>query len=157
MTVGVTGHQDIPDRAKSYIRSRLRAAVKKSSAPMTGVSSLAAGADQMFASLVVQSGYELHVIIPCRDYESTFSEPHDLWMFNYLMSQATEKETLPYNEPTEEAFLAAGQRMVDLSDTVLAVWDGKPAKGKGGTADIVDYALRHGKGVVRLWPAGVER
>jgi len=36
----------------------------------------------------------------------------------------------------EDAYMAAGRRVVDLSDVMIAVWNAKPAKGKGGTADI---------------------
>src|SRR5271165_2228772 len=36
----------------------------------------------------------------------------------------------------EDAYMAAGRRVVDLSDVMIAVWIAKPAKGKGGTADI---------------------
>jgi len=52
----------------------------------------------------------------------------------------------------EEAFLAAGKRVVDLSDIVIAVRDGEPAKGKGGTADSVAYALSTGAPVIHLNP-----
>ena len=47
--------------------------------------------------------------------------------------------------------------MVEVSDLVLAVWDGMPAKGTGGTADIVAFADAHGKEVVQIWPHGMQR
>jgi hypothetical protein len=40
---------------------------------------------------------------------------------------------------------------------LVAVWDGQPAAGKGGTADIVDYARRHGIEVRIVWPPGTSR
>jgi hypothetical protein len=46
---------------------------------------------------------------------------------------------------------------VDLSDLLIAVWDGKEAKGKGGTADIVRYARERDTEVVVLWPPGGSR
>jgi hypothetical protein len=52
----------------------------------------------------------------------------------------------------EDAYLAAGQRVVELSDIVLAVWNGKPAKGKGGTADVVAYAIRRGMPLIHINP-----
>jgi hypothetical protein len=36
--------------------------------------------------------------------------------------------------------LAAGHWIVDQSDMVILVWNGYPAGGKGGTADIANYA-----------------
>jgi hypothetical protein len=35
---------------------------------------------------------------------------------------------------------------------MIAVWDAKPAMGKGGTADVVDYAVASGVPVVHINP-----
>jgi len=43
-------------------------------------------------------------------------------------------------------------RVVDLADLLIAVWDGKPARGPGGTADVVAYAASAGKPYVWLDP-----
>jgi hypothetical protein len=64
---------------------------------------------------------------------------------------------LDYAEPTEEAFLAAGKSVVDNCQVLIAVWDGKPARGLGGTADIVRYARDTGKAVSIVWPDGIDR
>ena len=49
--------------------------------------------------------------------------------------------------------------MVEHADVLIAVWDGRPARGMGGTADAVAYARQ--RGVPVLWvhaarPAGLE-
>jgi hypothetical protein len=36
----------------------------------------------------------------------------------------------------------------------LAVWNGLPAVGKGGTGDVVDYALRKGIRLLHIEPIG---
>jgi hypothetical protein len=59
---------------------------------------------------------------------------------------------LPFTVPSEEAFYEAGKRVVQISDLMIAVWNGKPAAGLGGTADIVKYSLASGKPVVHLHP-----
>ena len=64
---------------------------------------------------------------------------------------------LDYAEPSEEAFLAAGTSVVDNCEALIAVWDGKPARGLGGTADIVRYARDSGKAVRIVWPDGIDR
>jgi hypothetical protein len=66
-------------------------------------------------------------------------------------------ERLPFVESTEQAHLAAGQAVVDRSERLVAVWDGKPARGIGGTADIVSYARQKGVPVIVLWPEGAMR
>lgn len=156
-TIGVTGHQDIPSEALSFIRKGIADVLNRSGKQTKGISSLAAGADQLFAETLLKSGGQLHAVIPCHGYEKTFSEQTNLDCFIDLLNKADIIETLDNPSPSEEAFLEAGHRMVDLSDLLIAVWDGKIAKGKGGTADIVDYAREHGREVAVLWPAGVTR
>jgi hypothetical protein len=52
----------------------------------------------------------------------------------------------------EDAYLSAGHRIVDLSEILFAVWNGKPAKGKGGTADVVDYAKQQRRPMIQINP-----
>ena len=74
-----------------------------------------------------------------------------------LLQQAGEVVVLNHRGPSQAAFLDAGRRVVDLSQLVVAVWDGLNARGKGGTADVVRYARKRGKEVVFAWPAGIIR
>jgi hypothetical protein len=124
--------------------------------PLSGITSLAIGADQLFAEMILHAGGTLHVIIPSEQYEATF----DTWgrdKYRMLLVQASEVEQLAFYEPTEEAFFAAGKRIVDLCETLLAIWDGQPSRGLGGTADVVHYAQESGHDVGIIWPAGVTR
>jgi hypothetical protein len=157
MRIGMSGHQDIPDEAIAFVRRGIMGVVSKVGDDLIGVCSLAAGADQLFASLILEHGGRLHIIIPSEGYETTFSEPHDLNQFRSLLQRADAVEKLTYSEPSEDAFFAAGHRVVDNSDLLLAVWDGQPAKGKGGTSDIVEYARRRGSKVEVIWPPGMKR
>jgi len=50
--------------------------------------------------------------------------------------------------------MAASELMIDGADELYAVWDGKPARAYGGTADVVAYARKHGKPVRVIWPDG---
>lgn len=157
MTVGITGHQHIPSASITYIQQGISNVLSSVEADIVGVSSLAAGSDQIFASAVIEHGGRLHAIIPCHGYKSTFSDKSDLDRFLRLRDCAFTVETLEYPEPSEDAFLIAGYRVVDNSDLLIAVWDGMPAKGKGGTAEIVQYARSSGTNVKVIWPLGVVR
>jgi hypothetical protein len=53
--------------------------------------------------------------------------------------------------------MAASRLMVDQADELYAVWDSKPARSYGGTADAVPYAREHGTPVRVIWPDGVQR
>ena len=50
--------------------------------------------------------------------------------------------------PREDAYLDCGLETVNGSDLLIAVWDGEPARGKGGTADVVEYARSIGRPII---------
>lgn len=152
MTLGITGHQELSTEVEAFVKARLRADLQAQPEVLC-VSSLAIGADQLFAQAALACAAPLHAVVPCQHYEDTFSSPLALAQYQYLLAQASSVETLDYDQPSSAAFLAAGQRVADLSDKLVAVWDGKPARGEGGTADIVAYAQHLGKPVLVLWPS----
>lgn len=154
--IGITGHQNIPTQALPHVRGGIRSALGNLPAPLEGYSSLADGADQLFASIVLKLGGRLHVIIPSENYESTFNGPA-LAQYRRLLNAATNIEQLSFDEPNETAYDTAGRTVIDQIDVLLAVWDGKPARGRGGTADAVNYARAVQVPVHVVWPAGVTR
>lgn len=145
MTVlGCTGHQNIPPDALDYVSGSIRTEIGKyDRCRLVGVCSLAVGADQLFARMILAYGAQLRVVIPCEKYDRTFSEVNRDG-YHDLLSQAESVEVLDYPSPSEDAFLAAGRRVADLAEVLLAVWDGKGAHGKGGTGDVVAYARANG-------------
>jgi hypothetical protein len=156
MIVGVTGHQDVPPAALDYIRRALDTQLS-SMAPLVGVCSLAAGGDQLFAEAILKQGGALNVVIPCWAYETAFSDQTDQEQYARLLKKADDVVRLDYPAPSEEAFFAAGKRVVDMADELIAIWDGQQARGHGGTADIVDYAQGRKKQIIIIWPEGVQR
>lgn len=154
--LGITGHQALPSAAYAYARSTLHHIVSACPEPVVGVSSLAAGVDQLFARIVLQYGHHLHVVVPCARYAETFGDD-DHAAYRRLLGRARVFEVLPFEEPSEEAFWIAGQRVVELSDRLYAVWDGAPARGKGGTAEVVQFARAQGVPTEVIWPEGVRR
>lgn len=80
------------------------------------------------------------------------SEQVHLENYRRLLKNAAAVETLDFIQPEEKAFFEAGKRVVALADLVIAVWNGQPAKGLGGTADAVKYALDQKKPVVHINP-----
>jgi hypothetical protein len=153
---GVTGHQILPpriiDRAVEHW-----CRVLPVGAQLHGVSSLAEGADQLFAAHILAAGGDLEAILPCADYASSLATDEGRAQFEKLRKAAGKVITLPYPKPSEQAFLAAGQALVDRCDHLFAIWDGGPARGLGGTADVVTYARSHGRPVTVLWVDGVVR
>lgn len=157
MRVGISGHQALPEEAVGFLTAEVRRVLSNAGPHLIGCSSLAAGADQMFAGEVLAQGGDLHVIVPCKDYRTTFEDLRAARRYDDLVSAASVVAHLPFPSPSEEAFLAAGLIVVERTDLVLAIWDGMPARGTGGTADVVEYARSIGTPVEVVWPAGVSR
>lgn len=154
--IGITGHQRLSLRTEGFVANNIiRILIQYDN--IVGISSLAAGADQLFARLVLTQNGKLEVVIPARDYRETFTNDDDLTVYDSLLSQAVKISELPYYAYSEEAFMAAGQEVVRGCDSLIAVWDGEPSRGKGGTADVVRYAKDIGVPVFVIWPVGVTR
>lgn len=155
MKVGVTGHQRIDSSEKwPWVRRAIIQELESLPHPIAGASCLAAGADQLFAECVLELGGALTAVLPFRDYDRAFADDTSLETYRKLLSQAGEVEIIPdeSNGDDEEAFLRAGKRVVEISDLLFAVWDGLPAKGKGGSGDIVEFACRIGVPVIHINP-----
>ena len=153
MRLGITGHQRLHEvEAWRWVEQAIQSVLAEAVPPLVGFSCLAIGADQIFAELVLQQGGELRVILPFKGYETTLAPGADLDRYCALLAQATEIEVLCGYTSREMAYLAAGQRVIDLSDRVIAIWNGDQAAGLGGTGDIVSYALQMKKDIVHINP-----
>jgi hypothetical protein len=156
--IGITGHRDIPAGARSEIEERMRETLARHSTPsLTGIGSLAAGADQLFAQCVLDLGGEVEVVVPCEGYETTFATAEERLAYRDALTAARSVERLRYEAPSEEAFMAAGVAVVARCELMIAVWDGQPARGWGGTGDVVRHARAVGRDVVVIWPPGARR
>jgi hypothetical protein len=141
MKVGITGHQRLKDPLVwDKVRLEIIDALDRLQGIVVAVTSLAIGADQLFAEIVLQRGGEVEAVIPFDGYELKFKEGSSRETYRQLLSKAKRVEVLVNVGSDEEAYFEAGKRVVDLSDMMIAVWDGQPAGGLGGTADVVDYS-----------------
>lgn len=153
MDIGITGHQRLDNPADwADVRREIDAVLARRGEHIVGITSLAIGADQVFADAVLERGGSLRVVVPFEGYETTFAEGPARDAYERLLLTAVKVEYLEKTGTEEEAFFAAGKRVVDLADEVIAVWNGKPAAGLGGTADVVAYARSVGKPVTVITP-----
>lgn len=148
MIVGITGHQNLGDDRR-WVEHELRGQLRDLS-PSYGISCLAVGADQVFASILMEMGLPYGVVVPSHDYERTFAAGPDLLHYQRLRASASHVIELSHLQASNEAFWRAGKIVVDLSDRVIAVWNGRPSRGLGGTADIVSFSLRNEVPVLHL-------
>jgi len=153
--VGVTGHRFLAEVDK------LRAAVEdaldrvQSAFPNTKmaiVSPLAEGADRLVAKAGLARGAKLTVPLPLpvADYVTDFRTDRSKQQFRRLLEQAGEVMVVAATEDRNEAYAQVGLHVLDESDVIIAIWDGQPAQGEGGTADIVRRALDRGMPVLHI-------
>ena len=154
--IGITGHQGLDRATELRVSDAVRVELEGRGS-VRGVTSLAEGADQIFATEVLRQGGALIAVIPSAGYESTFQTSQARKQYRALKANAIEVVELPFARPSEDAYWAAGQRVVDLADEMLAVWDGKQSGGLGGTGDVVAFAREHGVPVTVIWPKGSSR
>lgn len=166
LTVGVTGHR--PNRLALSPPVLQRRCLDALSALVRGsrrcrhvaVSALAEGADRAFAEAALMARYELHVVLPFSDtdYETTFGDALDLHRYRSLLGDAARLDALPGSlAAAEDGYLSLGARLVARSDVLVAVWDGAPGQGRGGTPDIIQMALRACKPVIWIDATGQNR
>ena len=129
---------------------------------VTLISALAEGADRLAAQAALSAGFALDVALPCASalYKTSFADEDSRGELNSLLAKARAVLVLPLagdaeQPPTERlpaAFEVAGLTMLALSDILVAVWDGKPAEGRGGTGQIVEEAARRGAPIIVVEP-----
>ena len=154
--IAISGHRGLAGETSLLVEKAIRTALDEAGPDVTGISCLADGADQIFARAVTDLGGSLEAIIPAGRYRDTLpAGAHS--EFDRLLALAASACCLLYTKPTPESYMAAGALMVDTADVLYAVWDGQPARGPGGTADVVAYAHASGIPVNVIWPPGAQR
>lgn len=157
LRVGVTGHMNLTADTIPLVRAEIRKVLGVLGPDLIGVSCLAAGADTIFAEVILDLGGELEVVVPSVDYRQSKVKPDHASVFDHLLERATLVRTLPFSQANRDAYEAANRELLDSSDALLAVWDGEAPADRGGTAAVVDEAVARGLRVEVVWPPGARR
>ena len=173
ITIGVTGHRDVQDSDQllllleqeiNAIRSRYP------DSPLLALSSLAEGADRLFARVAMQLHIPLHVVLPFsqQEYEKDFisednpsgsvAEFRELYDYALTTGDVYCIDTVvPGSEPMisdtsnprgplyrDLQYAKAGMYLAERCHILFALWDGADARGLGGTAQVVSFR-RYGR------------
>ena len=127
------------------------------------ISALASGADQWVAEEAISLGFELQSVLPfSRDeYLKDFKVPSEAESYKSLLREASKNAVLELDgkigkdedgnrKPDSQSYEAVGRGILNQTDLLIAVWDGKDAQGKGGTGQVVREALQNGIPVVHI-------
>ncbi|MHB8574733.1 MAG: hypothetical protein ACYDCQ_05315 [Dehalococcoidia bacterium] len=162
--VGVTGHR--PNRLRNADMAELRGRIHECLAivgrtvsepaerrrPLAVISPLAEGADRLVAEEGLGLGFALHALLPFNrdEYERDFADPKSCRQFRQLLTQAeTIEELAGSRQGGPDAYAEVGRVVLDLSNLLIAVWDGRAARGDGGTGQIVFEAIH--RGLLTIW------
>jgi hypothetical protein len=139
--LGFAGHRSLPDPdavAKS-IRSAVEHFRSQVEGELIGRSSAASGADLLFLGACRDAGLCYSVVLPFSEerFREDFDSDAEWARAKALIDAATSVEIAPGHEGVPEAYHLAAREVLDVSDAMLFVWDGQPARGLGGTAESV--------------------
>ncbi len=131
------------------------------------LSPLAEGADRVVARAVLSDpDARLDVVLPLtlEDYLQDFVTEESRKEFEELLGRCRKPVLLrtrriqdDRHDPGDQAKLRrdaygqVGRYVVDHCDVLIAVWDGEPSRGHGGTAEIVQYAQEQNRPIIRVW------
>ena len=173
LSVGISGHRKeaLPAEACERLEKRIRstlgllvegaAAVRSQEAqfytddPMRllFISPLADGSDQIAARIALELGFELHVVLPfpAPVYRRELADDQSRESFDALIARANCVLELPgEHERPIDAYVMTGRATIAHCDLLLAIWDGLPPRGRGGTGEVVELAVVNGTPVVHL-------
>lgn len=180
LRVGITGHRGPPkfpaesvapvraalDRVLAAIaeEGRKAQAVYNACAPARGdaaaaefvvISSLAEGSDRLVAEAGLETGFTLEAVLPFhrQDYAGDFKTEDSKAAYERLLQRSSAVFELDGDlSDRPRGYETAGLIMLANIDILITIWDGKPAAGVGGTAQIISRAISGGVPVVWIEP-----
>lgn len=169
--VGVSGHRlerlgeaRVP-AVNAAINSTLAAieraiAERSSKVELRLITSLADGVDALATEVALSRSWPVDTILPFprAEYALDFVEAEGLSDHRRLLAASRSVFELPGERMAEgdgAAYERAGRVTLAQSDILLAVWDSKPPRGRGGTGQIVGEAVLQGLPVILIDPDGL--
>lgn len=158
MVICVTGHRpnklygyDLNNQKNVELKNTLKKLLVENDCT-EAISGMALGVDTLFALAVIELKEEghnilLHCAIPCKNHSCKWIG-ESVVQYNDILSKADKVVVVSNEEYKPWLMQKRNEYMVDLSDMVIAVWDGS----KGGTGNCVAYANKKNKTMIRINP-----
>ncbi len=148
LAIGFTGHRKLSNEAKcrDAIRKVLLEWRAKAPGVIYGVTSAATGGDLLFAETCIQLNLPIRVFLPLpkEQFRDDFDEP--AWArAECVFKNALSVEVTGAGEKLTDRYYECGIETVQQSQLLIALWDGEPSQGLGGTADMVHFARELGR------------
>jgi tetratricopeptide (TPR) repeat protein len=157
--MGVTGHR--PHKLNADGLARIAAdigavfddiAAKAGGRKIACVTSLAEGADTMAAEAALARGWSVIAPLPFPAdlYALDFAEGTPRDTFLALLAKSEHFVCRPDRQDDVAGYRAASSAMLDLADTLVAVWDGEATEALGGAYDTLREAGKRGLEAIRI-------
>jgi hypothetical protein len=157
--VGFTGHRRVKnEKALAEVLLKVIASLQQEAdRALIGRSSIASGADTLFAEACLASNMKWIALLPFPEgeFKKDFSEA-DWTRAKGLLDRAERVEISSEIAERPRGYLDCGLATVDGAELMVAVWDGKAPRGQGGTADIVAHARAVQKPLILISADGVK-
>lgn len=157
--VGFTGHRQVADPA--LLADAIGAALDYlrgiAGGEWMALSSVAGGSDQLFVHAALARGLSWHAVLPLQPEEFAQDFPAAEWKEVEALLRRAERTSVCAGGGRPDAYLDCGLATVNGSHLLIAVWDGQAARGKGGTAEVVEYARAIGRPLLIIDAATGER
>ena len=157
--VGFTGHRRVKhEQALAQALREVIATLQRDvGRDLVGRSSIASGADTLFAEACLASNLKwiAQLPFPEAEFKKDFSEA-DWKRAKALLDRAERIEISSERAERPRGYLDCGLATVDGADVMVAVWDGKAPRGAGGTAEIVEHARATQKPLILISPDGFQ-
>jgi hypothetical protein len=155
LALGFTGHRKLEHEVQcSAAVLTFLEQQKQAGQAVYGVCSVATGADLLFSEGCLRLGVPLRVLLPMplEIFRNDFAEADWARVEAVLRAavsvEVTGQDASGMESDRNERYYECGLETVQQSQMLLAVWDGQPARGLGGTAEIVAFAREMGRRVV---------
>lgn len=148
--IGVTGHRILAelDKIDAGVEEALRRIEQAfPGEPLTVISALAEGADRIVTYHVLArpgAGLIVPLPLPKSAYMTDFESAESRAEFLSLLQRAAQVEEMSPTATRDEAYETAGEYVLNNSDVLITIWDGRHAQGQGGTGQIVARARERG-------------
>ncbi len=155
--IGITGHRTYnkPKTVKQQLKemvAKIRNQKKYRNLPLRVITPLAEGADRLLLDVCYElygkDQVSLQVAVPfeiedyCADFQTKKSK-------DYFCKQLLLADRVTFPGPYDtrnQGYMNVGYTVADSCDELIAIWDGKPAQGYGGTAMVIHYYENERKG-----------
>jgi len=147
--IGITGHRDLKKSSIKYYQNKVHTlllALQEKQKYIIVYSPLADGSDRLIVKEAIKLNIPYIAVLPI-PIESYVMDLNEVITLTLCKGNTLENIAI-YGKERDAQYEAVGYKIADISDRLIALWDGKQIDLKGGTGEIVEYFKEREKGIL---------